>query len=81
MKPPEVIRAELIETLATARAYKSSDAYAAIVKLLDAIDEVHRESLLTASIDGVARIQGAAAQVRQLRNALVSDSIHASPVL
>lgn len=80
MKTAEQVRDELNEAFATVRAYRSSELYLAFIKLMDAIDEVHRDSLLNANPDRIQRIQGAANQVRQLRRSLVGTGQHDSPV-
>ena len=80
MKSTQEINADLNEALATARAYRGAELYLAFVKLLDAVDAQHRETLLNAQLDRVHHIQGAASQVRALRYALVNTGPHVSPV-
>lgn len=78
MKTSEQIRIEQVEALANVKVYRSDALYLAFIRLLDAMDEEHRDSLLFAPLDDVQRIQGAADQVRKLRTALVERSNHAT---
>lgn len=80
MKSQEQIRAGLNEAMASVRAYRGTETYLAMVRLLDAIDDVHCESLTVASAADVPKIQGAVSQARALRHALISESLNASPV-
>lgn len=80
MKSSEHIRANLVETLTTARAHRGTETYLAMIRLLDAIDDMHCESLTVASAVEVPKIQGAVSQTRALRNALVNDHPNASPI-
>ncbi|MET3134962.1 hypothetical protein AAKU55_005265 [Oxalobacteraceae bacterium GrIS 1.11] len=80
MKTTQEINADLNDALAAARAYRGADLYLAFVKLLDAVDAQHRESLLTAKMDRVQYLQGAASQIRALRHALVHTGAHVSPI-
>lgn len=80
MKTQLQIRTELEVAVETVRAYRTSDLYMHFIKLLDAMDEQHRDNLITVGAEGFQRMQGAASQVCKLRNALVTDNKFMYPI-
>jgi molecular chaperone GrpE (heat shock protein) len=66
-------RNEVMRAAVELREFASSGAARAMVELLDALDRAYREDLLTVPPERLARLQGAAAQVRALRNVLTRD--------
>lgn len=74
------LKEDLNEAVATVKAYRGTPLYHAFITLLDAIDETHREELVTAQLDRVQHVQGAAAQTRALRRALVAAGPNISPI-
>ncbi|WP_017879725.1 hypothetical protein [Janthinobacterium sp. CG3] len=70
----------LSEALTTVQEYRGAPLYLAFIKLLDAIDAEHLEDLLTAPLERVQHVQGAAAQGRALRLALVHAGLHTWPI-
>jgi hypothetical protein len=54
---------DLLEQL---RAYRGSDMYQTLIKLLGAVEDCYREELLTAPADRIAKMQGGAGQCRIL---------------
>ena len=75
-------RAALAEQMLDVLAYRGTDMFAQFVLLLGCIDECYREEMLTVTPDRLLYKQGAAAQVRALRNQLINsrtDSISDLP--
>jgi hypothetical protein len=71
-------RAALAQALADVLAYRGSAMYAETVRLLDAIEACYMEEMMSVSKEHLEFKQGAARQVRVLRNILVesrADSI------
>ncbi|MBB5610538.1 MULTISPECIES: hypothetical protein [unclassified Janthinobacterium] len=74
------LNAAAVDALVTVRAYRGTDLYMAMIKLLDSIAALHLETLASAPVDVVPRTQGALSQVRKLRQAMVSTNQHDSPI-
>lgn len=79
MADQTLLNAAAVEALATVQAYRGTDLYVALIKLLDSIAAQHFETLASAPVDVVPRTQGALSQVRKLRQAMLSTSQRASP--
>ncbi len=71
MAREDIARAQLADELLNTVQYRGSDLYAQFVRLLDRIEACYCEEMLTVSVDQLRYKQGAAAQVRVLRNLLV----------
>lgn len=67
-----VLRTKAADKLADLLAYRGNGAFTEMVALLDALDACYAEEMLTVKPEQLLYKQGAAAQVRVLRNALVS---------
>ncbi|MGH6961899.1 MAG: hypothetical protein ACREE7_15565, partial [Dongiaceae bacterium] len=64
------------------RALARSSAGAALLTLLDALEDVYSEQLRAVTPDKLGRVQGAAAQVAKLRALLVSrDDVAPPPMI
>jgi hypothetical protein len=66
--------AKLAAQLATVAAYRGSDLYGHFIGLLDCLRECYRDDLETLKPEHIAFKQGAAAQCRNLRAALLNAS-------
>ena len=69
-----------VEALVTVQAYRGTDLFVAMIKLLDCVAAQHLETLASASVDVVPKTQGALSQVRKLRQAMLSTGQHTSPI-
>lgn len=71
MAKEETYRAKATQALSELLDYRGSAAYGAVIHLLDALDDCYREEMLTVKPDWLLHKQGAAAQVRLIRDAMV----------
>lgn len=67
-----IVRAKAVDKLADLLAYRGHASFVAMVEALDALEACYAEELLTVTVEQLRYKQGAAAQLRVLRNALVS---------
>ena len=72
MNKETVLRAKAADKFADLLAYRGNGAFTEMVELLDALEACYAEELLTVTVEQLRYKQGAAAQLRVLRNALVS---------
>ena len=78
MNKETVLRTKAADKLADLLAYRGNGAFVELVELLDALEACYAEELLTVKPEQLLYKQGAAGQLRVLRNALVQarqDSI------
>jgi len=71
MAKEDTYRSVAAEAMADVLAFRGSSAFSGVVRLLDALEDCYREEMLTVKPENLLHKQGAAAQVRLLRNALV----------
>lgn len=67
-------REQIAEKLADVRAYRGSDLYTHFFDLLGFIADAYDEDLRTVSLENLRYKQGAAAQVRLLRESLIDGT-------
>ena len=74
MAKEDIARAKLRAALANVIEYKGSGLFIEVIGLLDAIEDCYKEELLTVPAESLRYKQGAAAQVRILRNILTEPN-------
>ncbi|WP_426106375.1 hypothetical protein [Massilia sp. TSP1-1-2] len=74
------LNAATTEALTEVQFHRGSTLYMAFIALLDSVDAQHLETLAAAKPDAVEKVQGALAQVRALRKALVTTGANSSPI-
>lgn len=79
MQTQEQLRREVSAAYDDFLHYRASDATRALVTLLDALAAATLGDLESVGSDGLARKQGALAQLRALRTAIVAPGPHVSP--
>lgn len=72
MNVPE---SKLAEVLAECAAYRGTELYALFVRMMDSIEACYKEDLLTVKPEDLKFKQGAAAQVRSIRKALIESGV------
>jgi len=79
MAKEDIARSKLRSALANVLEYQGSGLFVEVIGLLDAIEDCYKEELLTVPAESLRYKQGAAAQVRLLRNCMAEFNANDLP--